>query len=163
MLRASYDAPPTKWQCSHGADLLALSEYHINKHFTGSKDKLQTTTSKVQTLNVFCWEHIILCTLSHLLSFWLHCHTVLIATKLLWQCNSGLKGWNPLLHQTALLRTFFPMEITTNQLKSLCICQFSNCDLVFHDVNYYCLMVERLGWYWVRNGPPRVNQSHSTA
>ena len=30
----SCDAPPTKRQCSRGADLLTLSEYCINKHFT---------------------------------------------------------------------------------------------------------------------------------
>ena len=27
--------------------------------------------------------------------------------KLLWHCKSGLKGWNPLLHQIALLETFY--------------------------------------------------------
>ena len=35
VLHTSFDAPPTKQQCSHGADLLTLSKYLINKHLTG--------------------------------------------------------------------------------------------------------------------------------
>ena len=32
--RMSCDVPPTKRQCSHGADLFTLSEDRINKHLT---------------------------------------------------------------------------------------------------------------------------------
>ena len=54
------------------------------------------------------------------MSVFLHCHPVLIATKLLWQCKSGLQVWKSLLHQIALLR-----DVTTNQW--LRVWQFSNC------------------------------------
>ena len=36
---ATRDELQRKWQYSHGADLLTLSECHINKYLTGSKDK----------------------------------------------------------------------------------------------------------------------------
>ena len=43
-----------KRQCSCGADLLTLSEYHMNKHLTGSKHKRQATVGvKVKALSVF--------------------------------------------------------------------------------------------------------------
>ena len=35
MLCVSCDVAWTKWQYSREADLLTLSEYHINKHLTG--------------------------------------------------------------------------------------------------------------------------------
>ena len=38
------DAPPTKRQCDCGADLLTVSEYCINKHWTRFKHKRQATT-----------------------------------------------------------------------------------------------------------------------
>ena len=46
---------PTKQQCSCGEDLLTLSDYHINQHWTvGSNHKRQATTDvKVQTLDAF--------------------------------------------------------------------------------------------------------------
>lgn len=50
----------------------------------GSKHKRQATASvKVRTLDAFYWEQIIVFTLT----------VILIATELLWQCNSGLKWW----------------------------------------------------------------------
>jgi len=36
VLHASCDVPRQKRKCSHGADLLTLGEYRINKHFTRS-------------------------------------------------------------------------------------------------------------------------------
>ena len=106
VLRVSCDAPPTKWQCSRGADLLIMSEYSINKHLTGVKHK----------------QHISSAT-----------HTVvLIATKLFRKCKSGQKGCNPLLHQIALLRIFYPKGITTNQLY---VWQFSNCGTMIQAIS----------------------------
>ena len=46
------DAPR---QCSCVAVLLTLSEYHINKHLTGSKHKQQVTAGvKLTMLDAFC-------------------------------------------------------------------------------------------------------------
>ena len=78
----------------------------------GSKHKHQTTAGmKVWMLDAFYWNTL-QCLNSHTV--------ILIATKLLWQ---GLKGGkNPKI-------VFCPKGITTNQLKWLCIWQFSNCGL----------------------------------
>ena len=60
MLRASCDVLPTKQQCSCGADLLTMSEYRINKHFTGVQAQVAGHAGvKVQTLDVFYLEHIV--------------------------------------------------------------------------------------------------------
>ena len=60
MLRVSCDVLPTKQQCSCGADLLTVSEYRINKHFTRVQAQVTGHAGvKVQTLNVFYLEHIV--------------------------------------------------------------------------------------------------------
>ena len=62
------------------------------------------------------WEHIKVCKQSHLLSFWL-LHNCYDSVKVAW------KGGNSLLVEIALLGTFCPKGITTNQLMWLCLWQ----------------------------------------
>jgi len=52
------DVPPTKRQCSRGADLLTLSEYCINKHLTRVQAQVtchHQCESIIHTLDVFYW------------------------------------------------------------------------------------------------------------
>ena len=94
---ANCDAPPTKRPCSCGMDLLTLNEYHINKHFTGVQAPVTYRPPRSRSANTQCncfslGTHYSVYMVT--LTVCLHCHTVLIATKLF--C---LMGGNPLLHQ----------------------------------------------------------------
>ena len=53
------DVPPTKRQCSRGADLLTLSEYCINKHLTRVQAQVTCPTSvKVLYIHSMCFTGV---------------------------------------------------------------------------------------------------------
>ena len=147
-------------------DLLALSKYHISNHLTGVKG--QGTGHQwcegTNTRWVFLGAHYSV----YLLSFCLHCHSILIATN--FDCYDSVKvasnGGNPLLHQITL--DFLPQGTqSTMPLKWLCVWQFSNCGPVdkFGHL-YFCFLqlFEEIVAYifntrhWLpRNLPPAVS------
>ena len=81
MLCVSCDAPPIKRECSCGADLLALSEYHIDKHLTGVQGQVigHRRCESMSARCVFLGTHFsgnrLFCVLSHT-----YCLSVCIVT-----------------------------------------------------------------------------------
>ena len=113
VLHVSCDAPPTKQQCSCGADLLTLSEYHINKHLTRVQAQV---TGHRRCESTMCFT-------GNTLNSHTYCHFdsyKIVLTML---------GVNPLLYQFALLRTFLPQETIDWQTLFSYIPQPVCCDL----------------------------------